>query len=226
MESPIIPAGMSRCISPLGFASYSSKPIVPGVEYESILQEASLDSGGFMTSSDWRCHANTEHHISLVPTLHIQPRHKQVSMPENAVAAEDFNPETQTIEVPNYVFGDETRFGMTLNINRAAYLSFEENGDNGRHHKEPKLSQSDIGTEVHPELDAMNPVIVQANKRRRGRPRFIPQHSRAERRRAQIRDAQRTYRERKDKTMADLNATINKLQSTIDSMRAAFLEIY
>ncbi|KAK9489293.1 hypothetical protein V1508DRAFT_428479 [Lipomyces doorenjongii] len=148
MESPIIPAEMSRYISPSLFASYSSKPIVPGVEYESILQEVSLDSGGFMTLSDWRCHANTEHHISLMP---------------------------------------------------------------------------DIGTEVHSELDPMNPVIAQANKRRRGRPRLIPQHSRAERRRAQIREAQRTYRERKDKTIADLKARISKLQSTVDSMRASDL---
>ncbi|KAK9235036.1 hypothetical protein V1525DRAFT_411214 [Lipomyces kononenkoae] len=245
MESPIIPTETSRYIPPSRLASYSSKPIVPGVEYESILQEASLDSGGYMTSSDWRCHANIEHHISLVPTLHVQPRHKRVSVPETTAPAEEFNPEAQTIEVQNYVFGDETRFGMTLNINRAAYLSFEGKGDNGRYHKEPELSQSDtspfessrsptveqshiedIGTEVHSELDPMNPVIAQANKRRRGRPRLIPQHSRAERRRAQIREAQRTYRERKDKTIADLRARISKLQSTIDSMRATFLEIY
>ncbi|KAK9319844.1 hypothetical protein V1517DRAFT_331201 [Lipomyces orientalis] len=240
MESFIISPDMSRFISQSRFASYSSRPIVPGVEYESILQEASLDSGAVVTLPDWRCHPSNERHIGLVPTLHIQPRGKRVSLAATSAPAAEFSPETQIIEDQNYVFGDETRFGMTLDISRATYLSPEGKGDNGLHYKEPKLSLfessmsstveqyhiDNVRMDVHPELDPMNPVIVQSNKRRRGRPRSISQHSKAERRRAQIRDAQRTYRERKEKTIADLKAQISKLQSAIDSMKVAFFELY
>ncbi|KAK9250003.1 hypothetical protein V1507DRAFT_477228 [Lipomyces tetrasporus] len=221
---------MSHYILQSRFAFDSSLPIVPGVEYEPILWEASLDSGAFMTSPDWPGHPN-------MAALHIQQRHRRVSLPSG--------PETQIIEDQNYVLGEGSRFGMTLNINRAAYLSPEGNGDNGRHHKEPKLPQSDMslfespasptveqshvedtGTEVHPELDSMKPVIEQSKKRKRGRPRLISQHPRAEHRRAQIRDAQRTYRRKKEQTIADLRAQISKLQSAIDSMRQAFFELY
>ncbi|KAJ8103680.1 hypothetical protein POJ06DRAFT_190731 [Lipomyces tetrasporus] len=72
----------------------------------------------------------------------------------------------------------------------------------------------------------MKPVIEQSKKRKRGRPRLISQHPRAEHRRAQIRDAQRTYRRKKEQTIADLRAQISKLQSAIDSMRQAFFELY
>ncbi|KAK9364670.1 hypothetical protein V1509DRAFT_635631 [Lipomyces kononenkoae] len=236
MESLI--TEMSHNISQSRFASYASLPVVAGVEYESILQEASLDYGVFMTSPDWPGHPD-------MAALHIQPRHKRVSPQATAAPAEESGPETQTIADQNYVFGEGSRFDMTPNVNRAAYLSPEGEVDNGHHHKEPKLSQSDMsvfespmsptveqshiedsGMEVHPELDSTNPVIVQSSKRKRGRPRLISQHSRAERRRAQIRDAQRTYRERKEQTIADLKAQISKLQSAIDSMRLAFFELY
>ncbi|KAK9449813.1 uncharacterized protein V1518DRAFT_414726 [Limtongia smithiae] len=63
-------------------------------------------------------------------------------------------------------------------------------------------------------------------KRRRGRPRLNDQHSQAERRRAQIRDAQRTYRQKKDRTITDLRSRVSLLEATVESLQSVFLGVY
>ena len=61
--------------------------------------------------------------------------------------------------------------------------------------------------------------------RQKGRPRLNPQdQSSAERRRTQIRLAQRTYRQRKEDTISDLTNRVNALEQTIDNMNKTFLE--
>ncbi|MCJ1287651.1 hypothetical protein MMC26_007003 [Xylographa opegraphella] len=61
-------------------------------------------------------------------------------------------------------------------------------------------------------------------KGKRGRPRVDPQdQSAAERRRTQIRLAQRAYRERKETTISELEQRVVDLQQTVSSMNQAFL---
>ncbi|KAK9373744.1 uncharacterized protein V1513DRAFT_139385 [Lipomyces chichibuensis] len=62
--------------------------------------------------------------------------------------------------------------------------------------------------------------------RKRGRPRLIAKHEKTDRRRAQIRDAQRTYRQKKDRTIMDLQSRINLLESTVEGMQSVFLDVY
>ncbi|KAK9257974.1 hypothetical protein V1519DRAFT_455931 [Lipomyces tetrasporus] len=64
------------------------------------------------------------------------------------------------------------------------------------------------------------------HKRQRGRPRLYAQHLQTDRRRAQIRHAQRTYREKKERRLEDLNTRINILESSVAIMKYAFFEIY
>ncbi|KAK9432637.1 hypothetical protein V1505DRAFT_365232 [Lipomyces doorenjongii] len=62
--------------------------------------------------------------------------------------------------------------------------------------------------------------------RKRGRPRLIAKHEQTDRRRAQIRDAQRTYRQKKDRTIMDLQSRVDLLESTIEGMQSVFLDVY
>ncbi|KAK9386642.1 hypothetical protein V1515DRAFT_604329 [Lipomyces mesembrius] len=62
--------------------------------------------------------------------------------------------------------------------------------------------------------------------RKRGRPRLIAKHEQTDRRRAQIRDAQRTYRQKKDRTIMDLQSRIDLLESTVEGMQSVFLDVY
>ncbi|KAK9482759.1 hypothetical protein V1527DRAFT_414707 [Lipomyces starkeyi] len=62
--------------------------------------------------------------------------------------------------------------------------------------------------------------------RKRGRPRLIAKHEQTDRRRAQIRDAQRTYRQKKEGTIMDLQSRVNLLESTIEGMQSVFLDVY
>ncbi|MCJ1436239.1 hypothetical protein MMC27_005617 [Xylographa pallens] len=62
-------------------------------------------------------------------------------------------------------------------------------------------------------------------KGKRGRPRVDPQdQSAVERRRTQIRLAQRAYRERKETTISDLEQRVAELQQTVSGMNQAFLD--
>ncbi|KAF2668134.1 hypothetical protein BT63DRAFT_414168 [Microthyrium microscopicum] len=63
------------------------------------------------------------------------------------------------------------------------------------------------------------------SKKARGRPRVDGQdETAADRRRTQIRLAQRAYRQRKENTISSLNARVATLQSTIEEMNKCFLE--
>ncbi|KAI9849085.1 MAG: hypothetical protein M1838_000286 [Thelocarpon superellum] len=62
-------------------------------------------------------------------------------------------------------------------------------------------------------------------KKSRGRPRLdIPDESATDRRRTQIRLAQRAYRMRKETTIASLQNRVSQLEGTIDEMNKAFLD--
>ncbi|MCJ1379126.1 hypothetical protein MMC17_002226 [Xylographa soralifera] len=62
-------------------------------------------------------------------------------------------------------------------------------------------------------------------KGKRGRPRVDPQdQSAVERRRTQIRLAQRAYRERKETTISDLEQRVAQLQQTVSDMNQVFLD--
>ncbi|OCK76726.1 hypothetical protein K432DRAFT_385208 [Lepidopterella palustris CBS 459.81] len=63
-----------------------------------------------------------------------------------------------------------------------------------------------------------------AGKKARGRPRVDTQdETAADRRRTQIRLAQRAYRQRKETTISSLKKTVSELQSAIDEMNQSFL---
>ena len=60
----------------------------------------------------------------------------------------------------------------------------------------------------------------------RGRPRLLDTDAnQKERRRAQIRVAQRSYRERKESTISSLNRQVSDLQSTVADMNSTFAEL-
>lgn len=66
----------------------------------------------------------------------------------------------------------------------------------------------------------------ESNKRHRGRPRVNEQdETAADRRRTQIRLAQRAYRQRKENTIASLQDQVSRMQSTIEDMNKAFLTL-
>ena len=65
------------------------------------------------------------------------------------------------------------------------------------------------------------------SKRARGRPRLDPQdETAADRRRTQIRLAQRAYRHRKETTISALKQRVNELQSTIEQMNKTFISLH
>jgi len=64
---------------------------------------------------------------------------------------------------------------------------------------------------------------MQTNKKQRGRPRLDPQdETPAERRRTQIRLAQRAYRNRKETTISELKGQVSELQGSINQMSRTF----
>ncbi|KAK9322967.1 hypothetical protein V1517DRAFT_321858 [Lipomyces orientalis] len=75
-------------------------------------------------------------------------------------------------------------------------------------------------------IEYMDETTEPSQKRKRGRPRLIAQHEQTDRRRAQIRDAQRTYRQKKDRTITDLQSRVDMLESTIERMQSVFLDVY
>ncbi|EXJ91110.1 hypothetical protein A1O1_04217 [Capronia coronata CBS 617.96] len=65
------------------------------------------------------------------------------------------------------------------------------------------------------------------SKKQRGRPRLDPRdQTAADRRRTQIRLAQRAYRHRKETTIAGLKQQVTTLQTTIDQMNKTFLALH
>ena len=65
------------------------------------------------------------------------------------------------------------------------------------------------------------------SKRQRGRPRLDTEdQTAADRRRTQIRLAQRAYRHRKETTISALKARVNDLQATIEHMDKTFLDLH
>lgn len=66
-----------------------------------------------------------------------------------------------------------------------------------------------------------------ASKKQRGRPRLDPQdETPAERRRTQIRLAQRAYRTRKETTISELKGQVSELQSAINHMSKTFSQLH
>ncbi|KFY72456.1 hypothetical protein V499_07415 [Pseudogymnoascus sp. VKM F-103] len=91
----------------------------------------------------------------------------------------------------------------------------EEEDKGGRRRKKQKLSEDEDGDEDD------------ASKKSRGRPRLdTKDETAADRRRTQIRLAQRAYRHRKETTISSLESQVEKLQSTAEAMNSAFLGLY
>ncbi|OBT80084.1 hypothetical protein VF21_01133 [Pseudogymnoascus sp. 05NY08] len=91
----------------------------------------------------------------------------------------------------------------------------EEEDKGGRRRKKQKLSEDEDGDEDD------------ASKKSRGRPRLdTKDETAADRRRTQIRLAQRAYRHRKETTISSLETQVEKLQSTAEAMNSAFLGLY
>ncbi|KAK9479713.1 hypothetical protein V1514DRAFT_318646 [Lipomyces japonicus] len=63
-------------------------------------------------------------------------------------------------------------------------------------------------------------------KRSRGRPRIHTERDQVYRRRAQVREAQRTYRQKKDQTIMDLKARVKLLENSMGTMLSVFSEVY
>ncbi|KFY32181.1 hypothetical protein V493_00433 [Pseudogymnoascus sp. VKM F-4281 (FW-2241)] len=91
----------------------------------------------------------------------------------------------------------------------------EDEGKGGRRRKKQKLSEDEEGDEDD------------ASKKSRGRPRLdTKDETAADRRRTQIRLAQRAYRHRKETTISSLETQVEKLQGTAEEMNSAFLGLY
>lgn len=77
------------------------------------------------------------------------------------------------------------------------------------------------------DLDNDTPPLQQKIKGKRGRPRLQRSlQSQTERRRAQVRDAQRTYRLKKESAINDLEKRVTSLQSAVSSMETLFRDLY
>ncbi|KFY41941.1 hypothetical protein V494_02707 [Pseudogymnoascus sp. VKM F-4513 (FW-928)] len=97
---------------------------------------------------------------------------------------------------------------------RAANVG-EDEDKVGRRKKKQKLSEDEDGDEDD------------ASKKSRGRPRLdTKDETAADRRRTQIRLAQRAYRHRKETTISSLETQVEKLQNTAEEMNNAFLGLY
>ncbi|KAK9465551.1 hypothetical protein V1512DRAFT_210710 [Lipomyces arxii] len=68
--------------------------------------------------------------------------------------------------------------------------------------------------------------VAISSKRRRGRPRLNADEEQTDRRRAQIRDAQRTYRQKKDSTIKILQDRVRHLESSVDQLQVLFFGVY
>ncbi|KFY53155.1 hypothetical protein V496_07865 [Pseudogymnoascus sp. VKM F-4515 (FW-2607)] len=91
----------------------------------------------------------------------------------------------------------------------------EEEDKGGRRRKKQKLSEDE-------DVDEDD-----ASKKSRGRPRLdTKDETAADRRRTQIRLAQRAYRHRKETTISSLETQVEKLQTTAEEMNKAFLGLY
>ncbi|ELR09763.1 hypothetical protein GMDG_04247 [Pseudogymnoascus destructans 20631-21] len=91
----------------------------------------------------------------------------------------------------------------------------EDEDKGGRRRKKQKLSEDEDGDEDD------------GSKKSRGRPRLdTKDETAADRRRTQIRLAQRAYRYRKETTISSLETQVEKLQSTAEAMNNAFLGLY
>ncbi|KAK9460187.1 uncharacterized protein V1516DRAFT_679178 [Lipomyces oligophaga] len=69
------------------------------------------------------------------------------------------------------------------------------------------------------------PIAGAIIKKGRGRPRLNNSSSSADRRRAQIREAQKTYREKKEQALSSLHDRVEFLENTIAQMQSASLDI-
>ncbi|OBT69417.1 hypothetical protein VE03_01172 [Pseudogymnoascus sp. 23342-1-I1] len=91
----------------------------------------------------------------------------------------------------------------------------EDEDKGGRRRKKQKLSEDE-------DVDEDD-----ASKKSRGRPRLdTKDETAADRRRTQIRLAQRAYRHRKETTISSLETQVEKLQTTAEEMNNAFLGIF
>ncbi|KFZ09093.1 hypothetical protein V502_08945 [Pseudogymnoascus sp. VKM F-4520 (FW-2644)] len=91
----------------------------------------------------------------------------------------------------------------------------EDEDKGGRRRKKQKLSEDEDGDEDD------------ASKKSRGRPRLdTKDETAADRRRTQIRLAQRAYRHRKETTISSLETQVEKLQTTAEEMNSAILGLY
>ncbi|KAK4496787.1 hypothetical protein PRZ48_012770 [Zasmidium cellare] len=86
---------------------------------------------------------------------------------------------------------------------------------------------NDTEQEADATKDAKSSPSVRGNgvKRKRGRPRFeIHDGSAADRRRTQIREAQRAYRQRREGALDELRTQVSELEGTIYAMNKAFVD--
>ncbi|KFX92642.1 hypothetical protein V490_05279 [Pseudogymnoascus sp. VKM F-3557] len=98
---------------------------------------------------------------------------------------------------------------------RKARGAGDDEDKGGRKRKKLKLSEDEDGDDDD------------ASKKSRGRPRLdTKDETAADRRRTQIRLAQRAYRHRKETTISSLETQVEKLQNTAEEMNSAFLGLY
>ncbi|KAK7202905.1 hypothetical protein BZA70DRAFT_86696 [Myxozyma melibiosi] len=86
------------------------------------------------------------------------------------------------------------------------------------------LAADETSKSAKPQTSVTTTVAIQ--KRKRGRPRVFAEQEHSERRRAQVRDAQRTYRQKKDLTIQHLQRRVRSLESVVESIQSVFLDVY
>ncbi|KAL2003393.1 hypothetical protein VTN02DRAFT_4039 [Thermoascus thermophilus] len=93
--------------------------------------------------------------------------------------------------------------------------------------KEPGIARSKVNSQfIHSnkQLNRASPALTDDASKKRGRPRLdTTDETAAERRRTQIRLAQRAYRLRKETTISALNQRVTELEQTIKEMNKTFL---
>ena len=103
----------------------------------------------------------------------------------------------------------------------------QESTETSEHEPEPEPTRPKKRARRAKKNDPEEDDLNDDSKRQRGRPRLdTHDETAADRRRTQIRLAQRAYRHRKETTISALKQQVNELQSTIEQMNKTFLDLH
>ncbi|KAF8544391.1 hypothetical protein BDD12DRAFT_801314 [Trichophaea hybrida] len=120
------------------------------------------------------------------------------------------------------ILSTEEHRDLRMMENRPRGLARQEpsqEGSSGERRRRQRRAHSDDSIDTPPDRSTA--------KKQRGRPRLDPtDENAADRRRTQIRLAQRAYRLRKETTISSLRSRVTELENAIENMQTTFLELH